>query len=71
MWAEVGRRGPFRASESGSGHLCAGTSREILDSDHLVLTQDAKNGAATRRYLVVETGVDPVTPRFSGVCSAN
>ena len=21
--------------------------------------------------LVVETGVDPVTPRFSGVCSAN
>ena len=27
--------------------------------------------AAISSLLVVETGVDPVTPRFSGVCSAN
>ena len=26
---------------------------------------------STRGFAVVETGVDPVTPRFSGVCSAN
>ena len=28
-------------------------------------------GLGRGRFEVVETGVDPVTPRFSGVCSAN
>jgi hypothetical protein len=28
-------------------------------------------GSTGREVMVVETGVDPVTPRFSGVCSAN
>ena len=45
-----------RSSRTASSPACGPTSRP----------PEPESGA-----LVVETGVDPVTPRFSGVCSAN
>ena len=33
--------------------------------------QNFESDSGHRRLVVVETGVDPVTPRFSGVCSAD
>ena len=31
----------------------------------------AQRNAVTRAFVVAGTGVDPVTPRFSGACSAD
>ena len=74
--ASCGNRGALR----GRRHVrCSRTtmSRAFTPGPFLRRRHRSDRSPSTRRTpglpggLVVETGVDPVTPRFSGVCSAN
>ena len=54
--------------------LIGGTGHRVAMSErpYVVVWLIAARSVETRpAVMVVETGVDPVTPRFSGVCSAN
>ena len=60
-----------RAPEVSEGHLAGAEERATAGKHPAAKEPEKATSPLVRGLAVVETGVDPVTLRFSGVCSAD